>query len=66
MRLRQVAELAGEVPDAADDAFFVDVLLNFAWVLYFRIDMGGIIELLEPSGARQGPWRSAASVAAIV
>lgn len=48
VRLRQVVELVEEVPDAADDAFFVDVLLNFARVLYFRIDMGGIVELLEP------------------
>ncbi|MBT3553499.1 MAG: AAA family ATPase [Rhodospirillaceae bacterium] len=48
LRLRQVVELVEEVPDAADDAFFVDVLLNFARVLYFRIDMGGIVELLEP------------------
>ena len=48
LRLRQVVELVEEVPDAADDAFFVDVLLNLARVLYFRIDMRGIIELLEP------------------
>ena len=36
------------MPAAADDSLFVDVLLNFARVLYFRFDMGGIIELLEP------------------
>ena len=48
LRLRQVVELVEEVPDAADDAFFVDVLLNLARVLYFRLDMRGIIELLEP------------------
>jgi tetratricopeptide (TPR) repeat protein len=48
LRLRQVVELVEEVPAAADDSLFVDVLLNFARVLYFRFDMGGIIELLEP------------------
>ena len=48
LRLRQVVELVEEVPAAADDSFFVDVLLNFARVLYFRSDMRGIIQLLEP------------------
>ena len=48
LRLHQVVELVEKVPEAADDAFFVDVLLNFARVLYFRLDMRGIIELLEP------------------
>jgi class 3 adenylate cyclase/tetratricopeptide (TPR) repeat protein len=48
LRLRQVVELVEKVPQAADDSFFVDVLLNFARVLYFRLDMRGIIELMEP------------------
>ncbi len=48
LRLRQVVELVEKVPEAADDTFFVDALLNFARVLYFRVDMRGIIELLEP------------------
>jgi class 3 adenylate cyclase/tetratricopeptide (TPR) repeat protein len=52
LRLRQVVELIEKVPDCADDAFLVDVLLNLARVQYFRADMYGLIELLQPHLAK--------------
>ncbi|MDP6563884.1 MAG: hypothetical protein QF578_03590 [Alphaproteobacteria bacterium] len=52
VRLRQVVELIEKVPGCADDAFLVDVLLNLARIQYFRADMYGLIELLEPHLAK--------------
>ncbi|MBL6945649.1 MAG: AAA family ATPase [Rhodospirillales bacterium] len=48
LRLRQVVELIEKVPGCADDVFLTDVLLNVGRVQYFRADMYGLIELLEP------------------
>jgi tetratricopeptide (TPR) repeat protein len=52
LRLRQVVELIEKVPDCADDAFLIDVLLNLARVQYYRADMYGLIELLQPHMAK--------------
>jgi tetratricopeptide (TPR) repeat protein len=52
LQLRKVVELVEEVPDAADDSLFVDVLLSLARALYFRMDMRGIIQLLTPHISR--------------
>jgi class 3 adenylate cyclase/tetratricopeptide (TPR) repeat protein len=52
LQLRKVVELVEETPNAADDAFFVDVLLSLARALYFRMDMRGITELLTPHISR--------------
>ena len=47
LRFRQVIELIENVPGCADDAFFVDSLLNVCRILYYKADFYGLIALVE-------------------
>jgi class 3 adenylate cyclase/tetratricopeptide (TPR) repeat protein len=45
--LRRALELCDQNPDAVDDAFIVDTVLNVARVLYYQADFRGIIDLVD-------------------
>ena len=47
LRFRQVIELIERVPGCADDAFFVDTLLNVSRVLYYKAHFNALIELIS-------------------